>query len=115
MSVKHSLNYLTWVYNTISDKLELMLYHRVLASLTNGKRTVDGYKCSCFISLNDLIEVVPEIYYIDTPEEVTKLKFKIQDILNKVFQEDLFVNIHDYLYYDKIIISGITITYIDKG
>lgn len=61
MSAKHNLEYLAWVYNqTGADKLTLFLYHRILASLLTGKRAGNGVRYSCFISMNDLLDVDPE-------------------------------------------------------
>lgn len=110
MTVKHDLKYLAWVYNhTESNKLALMLYHRVLASLTAGKQTDNGVEYGFFISMNDLMEVDQEFNEISNFIQEKQWKRKVEKILNEMFEGKLIVKSNGYFYYDKFIVDGIGI------
>lgn len=110
MSTKHDLKHLAWVYNhTESNKLALMLYHRVLASLTAGRQTDDGMEYKFFISMNDLIEVDQEFNEISNFIQEKQWKYKVEKMLNEMFEGKLIVKPNGYFYYDKFIIDGIGI------
>jgi hypothetical protein len=110
MTVKHDLKHLAWVYNHIeSNKLALMLYHRVLASLTSGKQTDNGVRYSCFISMNDLLDVDPEFDKISNFIEEKQWKLKVEKILSEMFEGKFIVKSNGYFYYQKFIVDGIGI------
>lgn len=115
MNIKHDLKHLAWVYNQVGEnKLTLLLYHRVLASLLIGKKVENGVKYGCFISANDLMEVDPEFNEIDTYIKEKQWKLKIKKLLNEIFEGEFTVSMNGYCYYEKIIVDGIGISYTVK-
>lgn len=92
-----------------------MLYHRVLASLLTGKRVGNGIRYSCFISMNDLLEVDPEFDKISNFIEEKQYQLKIKSLLSEMFEGDFVVKSQGYYYYEKFIADGIAIGYISKN
>ena len=115
MTVKHDLKHLAWVYNHTEDnKLTLLLYHRVLASLLTGKQTDKGMEYQFFISKNDLVKVVPEFGEIDSFLKKAQFKFKVKKALNEMFEQEFTIHFHGYYYEERFIVDGIVIIYIDN-
>lgn len=115
MSTKHSLNHLAQVYShTESNKLSLMLYHKVLSSLLTGKRVGNGVRYSCFISKNELLSVDPEFGNINNFVQDKQYQLKIEKLLGEMFEEKFVVSLRGYHFYEKFISDGIAIGYTDK-
>jgi len=115
MSTKHSLNHLAQVYNhTESNKLSLMLYHKVLSSLLTGKRVGNGVRYSCYILKNELLLVDPEFDKVNNFVQEKQYKLKIKKLLGEMFEEEFVVSLRGYYFYDKFIADGIAIGYTDK-
>ena len=115
MSTKHSLNHLAQIYNHAeSNKLSLMLYHRVLSSLLTGKRVGNGVRYSCYISKNELLLVDPEFGNLNNFVQDKQYQLKIEKLLGKMFEEEFVVSLRGYYFYDKFIADGIAIGYTIK-
>lgn len=115
MNTKHSLNRLAQVYNhTESNKLSLMLYHRVLSSLLTGKRVGNRVRYSCFISKNELLSVDPEFGNLNNFVQDKQYQLKIEKLLGEMFEEEFVVSLRGYYFYDKFIADGIAIGYTGK-
>lgn len=115
MSTKHSLNYLAQVYNhTESNKLSLMLYHKVLSSLLTGKRVGNGVRYSCFISKHELLLVDPEFGNLNNFVQEEQYQLKIERLLGEMFEEEFVISLRGYYFYDKFIADGIAIVYTGK-
>ena len=116
MSTKHSLNHLVQVYNhTESNKLSLMLYHKVLSSLLTGKKVGNGIRYSCFISKNELLSVDPEFGNLNNFVQDKQYQLNIEKLLGEMFEEDFVVSLRGYYFYDKFIADGIAIGYTGKN
>lgn len=116
MSTKHSLNHLAQVYNhTESNKLLLMLYHKVLSSLLAGKKVGNGVRYSCFISKNELLLVDPEFGKLNNFVQDKQYQLKIERLLSEMFEEEFVVSLRGYYFYDKFIADGIAIGYTGKN
>lgn len=115
MSTKHSLNHLAQVYNhTESNRLSLMLYHKVLSSLLTGKRVGNGVRYLCYISKNELLLVDPEFGNLNNFVQDKQYQLKIEQLLGEMFEEEFVVSLRGYYFYDKFIADGIAIGYTDK-
>ena len=115
MSTKHSLNHLAQVYNhTESNKLSLMLYHRVLSSLLTGKRVGNGVRYSCFISKHELLLVDPEFSNLNNFVQDKQYQLKIEKLLGEMFEEKFVVSLRGYHFYEQFIADGIAIGYTGK-
>ena len=115
MSTKHSLKYLAQMYShTESNKLSLMLYHKVLSSLLIGKRVGNGVRYSCFISKNELLLVDPEFGNLNNFVQDKQYQLKIEKLLGEMFEEEFVVSLRGYYFYDKFIADGIAIGYTGK-
>ena len=115
MSTKHSLNHLAQVYNhTESNKLSLMLYHKVLSSLLTGKRVGNGVRYSCFISKNELLLVDQEFGKLNNFVQDKQYQLKIERLLNEMFEEEFVVRLRGYHFYEQFIADGIAIGYTSK-
>lgn len=115
MSTKHSLNHLAQVYNhTESNKLSLMLYHKVLSSLITGKRVGNGVRYSCFISKHELLLVDPEFGNLNNFVQDKQYQLKIEKLLREMFEEEFVISLRGYYFYDKFIADGIAIGYTGK-
>jgi hypothetical protein len=115
MSTKHSFNHLAQVYNhTESNKLSLMLYHKVLSSLLTGKKVGNGIRYSCFISKNELLSVDPEFGNLNNFVQDKQYQLKVEKLLDEMFEEEFVVSLRGYYFYDKFIADGIAIGYTSK-
>ena len=115
MSTKHSLNHLAQIYNhTESNKLSLMLYHKVLSSLIAGKKVGNGVRYSCFISKHELLLVDPEFGNLNNFVQEKQYQLKIKRLLGEMFEEDFVVSLRGYHFYEQFIADGIAIGYASK-